>query len=240
VQRFVCQTVLFTKPASKALPGKQTTINITIMKTSIKNLFAAALTLVVLSSSAFATTTKENNITVLNQVKNISKIEVKGNVEVILVQAPTESVKVYDSYYAKNALVQQQDGVLRISSFEKETLTVSVYVRNLSSIEASDNSSIKTSGKINFVSLDVILKDKATADLNTSTINLYTSVKDNASLRLSGSTTEHYAVLGSQAKLSMDQFAAISTSVNTIAPIYAKVATVTAPTLDTLFISEEF
>ena len=209
------------------------------MKTSIKTLFATALTLVVLTSSAFAAETpKESNFTVLTQVKNISKIEVKGNVEIILVQAPTESVKVYDSYYAKNALVQQQEGVLRISSFQKETLTVAVYVRNLSSIEASDNATVKTYGKIDFLSLDIILKDNATANINTTTVNLYTSVKDNASLKLSGSTTEHYALLGAQAKLSMDQFVAASSSVNTVAPVYAKVAA-TVQTLDTVLIADE-
>ncbi len=194
------------------------------MKTSIKTLFAAALTLVVLTSSAFASTDVHNNnkVTVLNQVKNITKLDVKGNVDVILVQAETESVKVNDSYYSKNALVQQQDGVLRISSFQKERLTVTVYVRNLASIEAADNASVSTFGKVSFLSLDVNLKDKATADINASTISLYTSIKDNARLTLSGATTEHYAVLGSQAKLSMDQFIADVASVNTIAPVYAK------------------
>lgn len=194
------------------------------MKTSIKTLFAAALTLVILTSSAFASSdVKSNNVTVLNQVKNITKLEIKGNVDVILVQAPTESIKVNDSYYSKNALVQEKEGVLRISSFEKERLTVTVYVRNLSSIEAGDNATVKTFGKISFLSLDVILKDKATADINATTINLYSSIKDNAKLVLSGSTTDHYAVLGSQAKMSMDQFTADNTTVNTIAPVYAKV-----------------
>lgn len=210
------------------------------MKTSIKTLFAAALSLVVLSSSAFASSDVKdsNKVTVLNQVKNISKIEVKGNVEVILVQAPTESVKVYDSYYSKNALVQQQDGVLRISSFQKETLTVAVYVRNLSSIEASDDSTIKTFGKVNFLSLNVDLKGNAKADINANTVNMYTSVKDSASLKLSGSTTEHYAVLGAKAKMSMDQFAADSTSVNTVAPVMAKVAPV-RQTLESVILAEE-
>lgn len=211
------------------------------MKTSIKTLFAATLALVVLSSSAFASpeVKDNNNVTVLSQVKNISKIEVKGNVEVILVQAPTESVKVYDSYYSKNALVQQQDGVLRISSFQKETLTVAVYVRNLTAIDAEDNASIRTYGKVNFLSLNIDLRGKATADINASTVNLYTSVKDSANLKLSGNTSEHYAVLGTKAKMSMDQFAADSTSVNTVAPIIAK-AVPARETLENIVIADDF
>lgn len=210
------------------------------MKTSIKTLFAAALTLVVLSSSAFAATDiVSNNVTVLNQVKNINKIEVNGNVEVILVQAATESVKVYDSYYSKNALVQEKNGVLRISSFQKEKLTVAVYVRELSSIDVADNASVKTFGKVGFVALTINLKDQATANINANTISLTTSIKDNAVLKLSGTTTDHYAVLGSQAKMSMEQFAAQNTSVKTIAPVYAKVTTVKAPTLESIIAASE-
>ena len=194
------------------------------MKFSIKNLFATALTLVVLTGTAFASTpSPSNNVTVLNQVKNINKIVVSGNVEVLLIQAPIESVKVYDSYYAKNALVQQQEGELRISSFEKQTLTVAVYVRELSTIELRDNSSVKTYGKVNFLNLAVILKGSAKADIDANTINLTTTVKDNAKLELSGSTTDHYAVLSSNAKMNMDQFKAENISVNSITAAYAKV-----------------
>jgi Putative auto-transporter adhesin, head GIN domain len=205
------------------------------MKTSIKNLFAVALTSLVLTSSAFAATdVKSNQVTVLNQVKNISKIEVKGNVEIILVQAPVESVKVYDSYYAKNALVQQQDGVLRISSFQKETLTVAVYVRNLSSIEAADNATVTTLGKVNFLSLNVVLTGKAKADLNASTVSLTTVVKDNAILNLGGYTTDLYATMGSQANLNMEKFKADCSSVNSIAPVYAKATPVKKVTLESI------
>lgn len=195
------------------------------MKTSIKNLISAVLTTVVLTSSAFASDEQKssNVVTVLNQVKNINKLVVSGNVEVLLIQAPTESVKVYDSYYSKNALVQQEDGVLRISSFQKETLKVAVYVNSLSSIQASDLASVKTYGKVSFLSLDVILKDKATADITANTISLFTSVKDSASITLGGYTEEHTAVLGSVAKMNMAQFAAVSSSVSSIAnPVIAK------------------
>lgn len=195
------------------------------MKTSIKNLIAGVLTTVVLTGTAFASTTEPNNtnvVTVLNQVKNINKLVVNGNVEVFLIQAPTESVKVYDSYYSKNALVQEEQGVLRISSFEKQTLKVAVYVNNLSTIQVSDNASVKTFGKVNFLSLDVILKDKASADITANTISLFTSVKDSANLSLSGNTEDHTAVLGSVATMNMNQFVAANSSVSSISnPVIA-------------------
>lgn len=216
------------------------------MKTSIKNLFVVALGLVTMTTSAFANDnvksvkeTKVNNVTILNQVKNINKIVVSGNVDVFVMQTPTEGVKVYDSYYSKNALVQQKDGVLRISSFEKERLAVTVYVRNISAIEASDNAAVKTYGKVNFLSLDVILKDRASADINANTINLYTSVKDNSSLKLSGATEEHYALMGTSAKMTTGSFVAARSDVKSIAPKYVAQAKTVATTLESLAIADE-
>ena len=218
------------------------------MKTSIKNLCSVVLGVITMSTSAFATDGITNNVkttasikavTILNEVKNINKIVATGNVEVYVVQAPTESVKVYDSYYSKNALVQQKDGVLRISSFEKEPLAVTVYVRNISAIEASDNAVVKTYGKVNFLSLDVLLKDKASAEINAKTVNLYTSVKDEASLKLSGSTEQHYALMGTSAKMSTGNFIAASADVKSIAPAYRAQAKVVAATLDAIAGNDE-
>ncbi|RZK52724.1 MAG: hypothetical protein EOO91_18870, partial [Pedobacter sp.] len=120
------------------------------MKTSIKTLIALSLTGLVLTSSAFVTKAADGQKqTVLADVKKVNKINVSGNVELILVQSADENVKVYNNYYASNALVQQKNGELRISSFNKETLTVIVYVTNLSAITASENATVRTFGKFN-------------------------------------------------------------------------------------------
>jgi hypothetical protein len=196
------------------------------MKTSIKNLFAAVLGLVISTSTVFANEiVKSSNynakvVTVLKEVKNIKKLVVSGNVEVNLVQTAEDGVSVYDNYYAKNALVQQKDGVLRISSFEATPLTVTVYVRNLSTIEANDNAIVKTDSKLKFLSLDVLLKGNAKAEIVAQTVSLFTSVKDNASLTLMGSTEEHIGVIGTSANVSTGQFIASSSFVRSVAPVY--------------------
>ena len=172
-------------------------------------------------------------------MKAINKIVASGNVEVFVVQAPVERVKVYDNYYGKNALVQQKDGVLRISSFEAAPLAVTVYVRNISAIEANGNAVVKTHGKANFLSLDVLLKDKASAEINANTVNLYTSVKGQASLKLNGTTEEHYALLGTSAKMTTGQFVATSSTIKSIAPAYTAQAKVVANTLDAIANQDE-
>ena len=189
------------------------------MKNSIKNLFAAALVMVTLSSATLVANATELNssYTTINQVKNINKIAVSGNVKLILIQDSKESIEVFDKYYANNALVQQQGSVLRISSFSKEALTVIAHVNNITSVEASNTSSLATSGKFNLLNLEVILKDKASATINANTVNLFTTVNDGTSLSLEGTTEMHTAVLGNEAKLKMNEFASTNTNIS-IAP----------------------
>jgi hypothetical protein len=183
------------------------------MKTSLKNLFAAALVMVTLSSATVVANASEKNAsyTALTSVKNISKIVVSGNVKLILVQDAKESVEVYDQYYTKNALVQQQGAELRISSFNTKTLTVIAHVNNLSAIEASNTSTVSTAGNFNLLNLSIVLNDDASADIKANTVNLSTSVKDGASLKLEGSTVTHQAVQGVASKINMTGFTAQET-----------------------------
>lgn len=198
------------------------------MKTSIKTFIAAALTAVVLSTSAFAADkTAEQNVTVLSNIKTFNKIKVSGNVELILVQGPTQSVKVYDNYYAKNALVQEQNGELFISSFTAEKLTVVAYVKDLASLTATDNATVSSFGKLSLLSLDVKLVNNATADLNINALSLRSNVGDSSNLILAGTAEEHTAKIESIAKVNMDKFKAATTTIaakNVVAKVTPAVA----------------
>ncbi|MFN0291501.1 GIN domain-containing protein [Pedobacter helvus] len=184
------------------------------MKTSIKNLFAAILTVAIsASATSLVNATATKKVTVVGEVKKFNKLNVAGNVEVILVQSPNQSVQVYDSYYSKNALVQEKNGELRISSFDKETLTVVVYANQLNEITASDNAVIKTNGKFSALSLAVTLKDQAKAILNTNTIDLFANVNGQSNLTLSGKTTDYIAAINSTSSINMDKFTAENSSI---------------------------
>jgi len=93
----------------------------------------------------------------------------------------------------------------------------------LSSITASDNATVKTFGKFTALSLDVNLKDQATASLNTNTISLYTNLTGQSSLTLTGNTADYSAVMGSIAKVNMAQFAAENTNIQSQNVSIAKV-----------------
>jgi len=187
------------------------------MKTSIKTLIALLIgcSILVQVESAQAATVHTHMVS-LPAIKNISKIVVNGNVKLILVQDGKESVKVYDNYYGKNALVQLQGGVLRISSFEKQQLAVVVHVNNLNAVEAYNTSSIKTTGKFQLVNLDITLHDQASADVSANTVSLFTSVTDQASLKLCGTTDTHTILLGDMATLAMAGFTAQDSALTSV------------------------
>src|ERR1022692_985819 len=102
------------------------------MKTTILTTALLLATVFGISQSASAATgSKEEVSTILTNVNKISKIEVHGNVELYLSDGTADKVKVYNSYYAESALVQDENGVLRITSYTAKKLVVWVTASDL-------------------------------------------------------------------------------------------------------------
>lgn len=134
--------------------------------------------------------TKHNAVTVLENVSKINNIEVHGNVQVYVSDGPADQVKVYNDYYAENALVQSQNGTLRISSYKAEKLVVWVTVNELKSINAYDNAEVSSFGKLAEIELNVNLFDNATANLNIDSYTADVNVNDHAKANLTGAASE--------------------------------------------------
>src|ERR1700744_3813671 len=130
------------------------------------------LTLTIIVAATVGTTTfanaavKNNAAIVLSNTGNINKIEVRGNVEVIVANGEKDKVTVNNNYYAENALVQGKDGVLRISSYGNDKLVVYVQAADLRSIAAFDNAVVKSDGRFSAIDLKVALSNNAYAALN--------------------------------------------------------------------------
>jgi len=155
------------------------------MKTIILSIATVILFTLTTTTQSQAATRNNNVATVLTNVTNFSNIEVSGNVEVYL-STGENNVKVYDSYYDQNALVQEQNGTLRISSYKNEKLVVWVTVADLRSITASDNATIKSFGKLSAIELTVNLNDHASAQLDVDANIATITLNDNAKAKLSG------------------------------------------------------
>lgn len=133
---------------------------------------------------------KHSAATVLENVSKINNIEVHGNVQVYVSDGTADQVKVYNNYYAENALVQSQNGTLRISSYNNEKLIVWVTVNELRSINVYDNAQVKSFGKLSEMELNVNLYNNASADLNLDAYNAEVNVNDNAKAQLNGTASE--------------------------------------------------
>jgi hypothetical protein len=164
------------------------------MKTRIATLIA--MTAIVfgtanLTYAATKTGNTKNEVTVLAEITNINKIEASGNVEVYVTSGEKDQVKVYDNYYAQNALVQDKDGVLRISSYNTDKLVVLVTVTDLREITANDNAAIKSLGRFSALELNVNLNDNAAAQLKMNTYTANINVNDCAKADLAGDVNNY-------------------------------------------------
>jgi hypothetical protein len=163
--------------------------------TTMKTKFLTLITLVTLTiattSSTFANTTTKNNTTVLNNIARITSIEAHGNVEIYVTNGNKDGVEVYDSYYDQNALVQNENGVLRVSSYKADKLVIMVTVTDLRAISASDNAMVKSYGRFSSLDLEVELNDNAAADLNMDAFVARFTINDRAKADISG-TIEDY------------------------------------------------
>jgi len=160
------------------------------MKTHILTIFSALVLVSGIANSTYAATAKKQNITVLNEVSAINKIEVRGNVELYLSDGSSDQVKVYNKYYSESALVQNKDGVLRITSYNTEKLIVWVTANDLRSISAYDNAEVKSFGSLSAIELDVDLHNNSSAKLDFNTYSSNVTLTDHAKADLSGSATE--------------------------------------------------
>ena len=156
------------------------------MKTNILTFAALFTVATIIAVPASAATKKDNTGTVITEAANFNKIEVRGNVEVYLTNGDANSVKALNNYYGESALVQNQNGTLRISSYSKDALVVYVTAADLRSLSLYDNAVVKTDKNFSTVELDVNLFNNATATLDLEAYNANININDRAKANLTG------------------------------------------------------
>jgi hypothetical protein len=183
------------------------------MKTQIITLFTALVLSARIAKAANGTAPANNaSYTVLTDISAINKIEVHGNVELYISDGATDQVKVYNKYYAENALVQSRNGVLSISSYKAEKLVVWVTANDLRSISAYDNAEVKSFGNISKIEFDVDLHNNSSAKLNLDAFSANVTVNDQAKANLSGNVNEYDLKYSHAENISQVDFVAGHTS----------------------------
>jgi hypothetical protein len=161
------------------------------------------------TTTAYANNNNSKMLTTINQSQEISKMVVKGNVEVFITQGKVNSVKVFDNYYSENAYIQNDGSVLRITSYGDRTLSVWVTVSELSEIEASDYAQVYTINTINALDMKVTLNNHAKAKIDIISYKLTTKIAGDANLELVGKTELQQTNVLNNANVDLRKFVAI-------------------------------
>jgi hypothetical protein len=185
------------------------------MKTLAKTLCASALTAIFLTSTVTSTFASgvDRALVKPGTPFTFHRIEVTGNVTVIISQKSKEAVTVDGDFNRADVSIKRRGYTLVINSAATEPLTINVSVMELQRIDASNEVVVKTAGKINVQHLQVFLKDEASAEVNANTESLYTYIKGNANLKLSGSTQDHIVLKDGISKLILQDFVALKSTV---------------------------
>jgi len=183
------------------------------MKTRIVTLITLLTIILSVSVSNAATKNDNSNQAAVNvATNNINKIEASGNVEVYVTTGDKDGVKVYDKYYAQNAFVQDKNGVLRIASYNAETLVVLVTVTDLHAITASDNATVKSYGKLSLIDLNLVLNNTATAHLNFDALSANVTLNNRAAADLSGSVIDYNVAFAQSSTLNKTNLTVVNAS----------------------------
>ena len=166
------------------------------MKTKFLSFATIAAIVLGIGSTGFAATKNDSAVkssevsTVLTNISKINKIEVRGNVELFVSDGANDQVKVYNRYYAESALVQNQKGVLRISSYSAQKLQVWVTAEQLSAITAYDNTEVKSFGKLSPIEMNITLHDNAYAKLDIDGYSANITLNNRAKADLAGNVSQ--------------------------------------------------
>lgn len=184
------------------------------MKTKFLSFVAIAAIVLGVSNTTIAAVksdaaAKNNEVsTVLTNISKINKIEVRGNVEVFVSDGSSDQVKVYNHYYSESALVQSQNGILRISSFSDQKLVVWVTAAQLTGISAYDNAEVKSFGKLSSIEMDVTLHDNAYARLDMDGYSANITLNNRAKADLTGTVNQCSLKYDHSATVNSTNFAA--------------------------------
>jgi len=179
----------------------------------------AAIVVAIFGTTAFTYASAKNNVeTVLTNIGAINKIEVHGNVEVYVSTGAKDQVTVGNNYYAESALVQDENGVLRISSYTATKLIVYVSATDLRSISAYDNSVVKSDGRLSAIALEVNLYNSAYAGLKLDNYAANITVNDKAKADLTGIITDYSLTYSDASTVNRTELVAENVSETKIVP----------------------
>jgi hypothetical protein len=181
------------------------------MKNLAKTVFAAAIAVAVLTSSATSNFAAEKVATETTtfSVKSANRIWVSGNVKIVLTKGDKQSVVATENYDASKTSVLSNGQTLYINSLESTQVTLNITMKDLERIEAYGNAVVVTTNNFDVKNLQLFLSHSATAKVRTTTKSLYTVVKDDAVLKLNGTSNQSTMIASNMKNVRLSDFASL-------------------------------
>lgn len=181
------------------------------MKTLTKTLIATVLSAVVLTSTAM--TSNAAPIVKIEKAATVTpsfnKIWVAGNVKIELSQSNYEGVFVEEDFNAEKTSLISKGQTLFINSMESGQVTIRISVKDLQRIEAAGNAVVVTSNNFDLKYLQLFLSQSAKAKIKVAAGSIYTVVKDDATLKMSGAAEEHTLMASNLKNIRFDDFVSL-------------------------------
>jgi len=108
------------------------------MKTTFLKIAALLLMLTAVKNSLAANSANRKEYAELTWIRDFYKIEAHGNVRLHLLSGEKSKVEMNSTYYDYNALVQVENGVLRITCYRAERLNVWIMINDLRALLTRD------------------------------------------------------------------------------------------------------
>lgn len=182
------------------------------MNTLSKTLSALSLTLILLTATSLTASAAEFTF---------NRIKVSGNVKLEVVKGDRERIEIISGSTSRGTIIKKQNYTLIIKSTEDEPVTVRVYATELSRIDAAGQAQVESRGTLNLKYLQVFLADEAKANIKANSESMYTFLKGNSHLNISGTTADHTLVMDTLAKLNMGSLVALKTTTSSMAEVLA-------------------
>jgi hypothetical protein len=178
------------------------------MKNLAKTLFSAALAAVVITSSFVTTFAAEPVVSEVSAHSALSfnRIQVSGNVKIILTQGDNQSIVSGSDYDSSKTSLKSDGQTLYIKSKEDGQVILNITVKDLQRVVASGQSVVVTSNNFDVDNLQLFLSQSAKAKIKTTTKSLYTVVKGDAVLKLSGTANESTMVANNMKNVNLGSF----------------------------------
>lgn len=190
------------------------------MKTTFFKIACVLLMMTIVNKSFAGNKPGRQEYTQLTWINSFYKIEAHGNVRLHLLYGEKNKVEMSGNYYNQNALVQVENGILRITCYHAERLDVWVTANDLRALDAYDNVLVQSEGKFSALELDVNLFNKAKADLDLDCCYSNIKLNDKSMADISGTAMQSQIDANYAATLNSADFNAGQLSENRIAPIW--------------------